>query len=485
MTDRLYYTDSYLTTFQARVVEKSADGGTVYLDRTAFYPTSGGQPFDTGSIAGAPVVDVVDEGERIAHVLGAAVDLDDVECRIDWPRRFDHMQQHSGQHLLSAVMAELFGIATLSVHFGAASSTLDLDTPSLTADQVRAAETRANEAVFENLPVSVLFADSPEDLGLRKASDRSGVLRVISIEGLDRSACGGTHVRATGEIGPVLIRKLDKVRGAVRVEFLCGLRALRRAPDPTFAQFVEGPLGSPYVAIRDTAIETGMVLGMRAAWKACSKLVARNAIGAKLPLALLALGGETVDMKAVIKRLDVETMRRDALWALGFAGTVEAAEAVLGLIGDDELGQVAGESFATITGVPLVGALVNVGETDNTAPPEIDEDEDAPLPVVKPEDDLRVPNAERVRAWWEKSKAGATFQPEVRYLYGQPATPESLRSAIAAGPTWRRRVWCLEVAMRGGFDLDGRAWARKQQQADRGFPEGLRVGRDLTKLGAS
>jgi len=229
MTERLYYADSYLTSFRARVVEKSTDGGAVYLDRTAFYPTSGGQPFDTGSIAGAPVVDVIDEGERIAHVLGAAIDADEVECRIDWPRRFDHMQQHSGQHLLSAVMAELFGMATLSVHFGAGSSTLDLDTPSLSAEQVRAAETRANEAVFENRPVSVLFADSAEDVGLRKASDRAGVLRVISIEGLDRSACGGTHVRATGEIGPVLIRKLDKVRGAVRIEFLCGLRALRRA----------------------------------------------------------------------------------------------------------------------------------------------------------------------------------------------------------------------------------------------------------------
>jgi len=229
MTERLYYADAYLTCFRARVVEKSTDGGAVYLDRTAFYPTSGGQPFDTGSIAGAPVVDVIDEGERIAHVLGAAIDADEVECRIDWPRRFDHMQQHSGQHLLSAVMAELFGMATLSVHFGAGSSTLDLDTPSLSAEQVRAAETRANEAVFENRPVSVLFADSAEDVGLRKASDRAGVLRVISIEGLDRSACGGTHVRATGEIGPVLIRKLDKVRGAVRIEFLCGLRALRRA----------------------------------------------------------------------------------------------------------------------------------------------------------------------------------------------------------------------------------------------------------------
>jgi len=229
MTERLYYTDSYLTEFRARVVERSPDGRKLYLDRTAFYPTSGGQPFDTGSIAGAPVTDVVDEGERIAHVLGGAVDLDEVECRLNWQRRFDHMQQHSGQHLLSAVMAELFQIATVSVHFGAGSSTLDLDTTSLGPDRARAAELRANQAVFENRPVSVLFGDNAEDLGLRKASDRAGVLRVISIEGLDRSACGGTHVRATGEIGPVLIRKLDRVRSVVRVEFLCGLRALYRA----------------------------------------------------------------------------------------------------------------------------------------------------------------------------------------------------------------------------------------------------------------
>jgi alanyl-tRNA synthetase len=229
MTERLYYTDSYLTQFRARVLERSPDGSRIYLDRTAFYPTSGGQPYDTGTIAGAPVMDVVDEGERIAHVLGAAVGPNEVECRLNWQRRFDHMQQHTGQHLLSAVIAKLFGIATLSVHFGVESSTVDLETPSLSADQVCAAETRANQAVCENRPVSVGFADNSEDLGLRKASDRAGVLRVVSIEGLDRSACGGTHVRATGEIGPVLIRKLDRVRNAVRVEFLCGLRALRRA----------------------------------------------------------------------------------------------------------------------------------------------------------------------------------------------------------------------------------------------------------------
>jgi alanyl-tRNA synthetase len=229
VTDRLYYTDSYLTEFHARVVERSGGGARIYLDRTAFYPTSGGQPFDTGSIAGVPVVDVVDEGERIVHVLAAPVEPDEVECRVDWQRRFDHMQQHTGQHLLSAVFAELFAVATVSVHFGVGSSTIDVDSASLSPDRIRAAELKANEAVCRNLPVSVIFAAASDDLGLRKASSRAGELRIVSIEGLDRSACGGTHVRATGEIGPVLIRKLDKVRGATRLEFLCGLRATRRA----------------------------------------------------------------------------------------------------------------------------------------------------------------------------------------------------------------------------------------------------------------
>ena len=140
------------------------------------------------------------------------------------------MQQHSGQHLLSAVLAELFGAGTVSVHFGADSSTIDVDTPSLGPAQIRAAERRANEAVCENRPVIVSYAENSDDLGLRKASERSGELRIVEIAGLDRSACGGTHVRATGEIGPVLIRKLDKVRGAVRIEFLCGARARASRP---------------------------------------------------------------------------------------------------------------------------------------------------------------------------------------------------------------------------------------------------------------
>ena len=228
MTQRLYYTDSYLREFPARIVERSPDGLTVYLDRTAFYPASGGQPSDTGAIAGIPVLDAADEGDRIAHHLAAPLHTGPVDCAIDWSRRFDHMQQHSGQHLLSAVFEELFALHTVSFHLGAEISTIDLEGGPVEPATVRQAERRANEIVFENRPVAVRFEDADEARRLRKPSGREGTLRIVSIEALDRSACGGTHVRATGEIGPIFLRKIDKVRQTMRVEFLCGGRAVVR-----------------------------------------------------------------------------------------------------------------------------------------------------------------------------------------------------------------------------------------------------------------
>jgi alanyl-tRNA synthetase len=229
MTERLYYHDAYLREFTARIVRTSDDGATTYLDRTAFYPTSGGQPFDTGLIAGIPVLDVANEGELIAHRLAAPLPAADVECSIDWHRRFDHMQQHTGQHLLSAVFEELAGWRTVSFHLGQESSTIDLEGGGMESRVMRDVESRANQIACENRPVTVRFAEAAEARGLRKPSEREGTLRIVSIEGLDRSACGGTHVRATGEIGPILIRKLEKVRQTVRVEFLCGGRAVSRA----------------------------------------------------------------------------------------------------------------------------------------------------------------------------------------------------------------------------------------------------------------
>ena len=229
MTERIYYNDSYLRRFNAQVVARAPGGSTVYLDRTAFYPTSGGQPFDLGSIAGVAVQDVVDEGGSVAHVLAAPVDPGPVDCAIDWDRRFDHMQQHTGQHLLSAVFEELLGLHTVSFHLGAESSTIDLEGGALDAAAAARAERRANQLVSENRPVTVVYEDAAQAEGLRKPSGREGALRIVSIDGLDRSACGGTHVRSTGEVGAILIRKLEKIRQSVRAEFLCGARAVARA----------------------------------------------------------------------------------------------------------------------------------------------------------------------------------------------------------------------------------------------------------------
>ena len=230
MTKRLYYTDAYRGEFVATVVARDENGTRVYLDETAFYPTSGGQPHDLGTLNGVAVVDVIDEGERIVHVLSSALPAGDtVSGKIDWMRRFDLMQQHTGQHLLSAVFEDLFGFKTVSVHFGADSSTVDLDTELVTHQQVLAAEMRANAIVAEARPVNVTFEDAQAASGLRKASDREGTLRIVSIEDIDRSACGGTHVRTTAEIGPVLLRSNEKIRKATRIEFVCGRRAVKRA----------------------------------------------------------------------------------------------------------------------------------------------------------------------------------------------------------------------------------------------------------------
>jgi alanyl-tRNA synthetase len=227
-TERLYYTDAYLADFSARVVDRADEGRRIYLDRTAFYPTSGGQPHDTGILASSNVIDVIDEGDRIAHVLDAPAD-GEVRGRVYWTRRFDNMQQHTGQHLLSAVFEDLFGARTVSVHFGEQTSTLDLDKESLPAQALEKAEGRANLVVAENRPVTIGFEDAASAKGLRKVVDREGPLRIVSIAELDRSACGGTHVRATGEIGAILVRGTERIRKTTRVEFVCGLRAVARA----------------------------------------------------------------------------------------------------------------------------------------------------------------------------------------------------------------------------------------------------------------
>jgi alanyl-tRNA synthetase len=229
VTQRLYYHDSYLTRFTAKVVDQAEDGRLVYLDQTAFYPTSGGQLFDVGVLGGSRVVDVVDEEDRVGHRLDAPLTEAQVVGEIDWDRRFDHMQQHTGQHLLSAFFHDRFGWPTVSVHFGAETSTLDLAVGSVSSGQIAEAEDQANRVIVENRAVEVSFEDAATATGLRKPSERPGTLRIITIANFDRSACGGTHVRATGEIGSLLIRRVERVKKQARIEFVCGARAPRHA----------------------------------------------------------------------------------------------------------------------------------------------------------------------------------------------------------------------------------------------------------------
>jgi alanyl-tRNA synthetase len=232
-TERLYYTDCYLREFEAKVLRSDAapNGFKVYLDRTAFYPASGGQPADSGTLAGLEVLDVIDEGDEVAHLVKRAPDTDEVTGKIAWEERFDHMQQHTGQHVLSAAFEKVGEYKTISFHMGTENSSIDLDSDRLGSKQLEQAESAANQVLFEDRPVRIFFqsADEASRMDLRKATSREGEIRVVEVEGFDLSACGGTHVSRTGAIGMILVRKVERMKGSTRVEFVCGARALNFA----------------------------------------------------------------------------------------------------------------------------------------------------------------------------------------------------------------------------------------------------------------
>lgn len=234
MTERLYYTNSFLREFDAQVrsCDPSGDRWHVLLDRNAFYPSSGGQPYDTGRLGDAAVLEVFErEDEEIVHVTDRALAPGPVHGVIDWDRRFDHMQQHTAQHLLSAAFIELFQFPTVSFHLGREVSTIDLAARSVVPRHLEEAERRVNRIVFEDRPITVSFATMQQlaESGVRKKVEREGPLRVIEIEGFDRQPCGGTHLERTGQTGLLLIRRCERQKGNWRVEFVAGFRALAAA----------------------------------------------------------------------------------------------------------------------------------------------------------------------------------------------------------------------------------------------------------------
>src|SRR5437667_3091531 len=234
-TERLYYNDPYLLEFDANIIETRPVGDRfgIILDKTAFYPTAGGQPNDLVTINGLPLVDCLEDeaSGNIIHVIEGTITGSSVHGRVDAARRADHMQQHSGQHVLSQAFVELFNWPTVSFHLGVVTCTIDLPADSVSREQAERAEDLANRIVRENRNVAVRYVthENIAEAGLRKPTERTGDIRVIDISGYDRSACGGTHVRMTGEIGPILITGIERAKKQTRIEFICGNRVLQYA----------------------------------------------------------------------------------------------------------------------------------------------------------------------------------------------------------------------------------------------------------------
>jgi alanyl-tRNA synthetase len=239
MTLRLDRADAFQRAFEARVIAQRMHNGrpALLLDQSAFYPSAGGQPHDTGHIHSASdssdstaVIEVVEAGGEVLHVLSMTLRTqpERVIGTLDWARRFDHMQQHSGQHLLSQAFVRVCNLDTIAVHIGAESCTLDLPAASLPAGTLERAEDEANRQIYDNLPIRIYEMDDADlaRIPLRKAPKVSGQVRIVEIEGYDWSACGGTHVRNLGQLGLIKIVRAEKRGAETRITFLCGRRAL-------------------------------------------------------------------------------------------------------------------------------------------------------------------------------------------------------------------------------------------------------------------
>ncbi|MEK3904511.1 alanyl-tRNA editing protein [Paenibacillus sp. FSL R7-0179] len=235
MTKKLYYDSAYIqewSTVISSTMERE-DGIYVTLAETAFYPHGGGQPCDTGTIGGIAVLDVVLEDQEVLHKVAELPGQTDVYCAIDWNRRFDHMQQHSGQHLLSAVFRERHQALTLSFHLGSDYATIDLDLPELSAAQLAEAEQEVNRKIYRNLAITSYFVTAEEmaKLPLVKLPKVTEDIRIVEIEGVEHNACGGTHVASTGAIGMIKLLRSEKQKGNIRITFKCGDRALAEFND--------------------------------------------------------------------------------------------------------------------------------------------------------------------------------------------------------------------------------------------------------------
>ena len=343
MTRRLYYEDSRRDQFEAVVLSARPDeGGTrVVLDATAFYPGGGGQPSDRGVLGGRAVLEVGLEGDELWHrVEGPLESGARVQGRLDWARRFDHMQQHTGQHILSRAFVEVARADTRSFHLGEAVVTIDVDHPGPDAALLRKVEDRANAIVWEDRPVAthVVSLDRAREFPLRKAPDVEGEVRVVEVEGFDWSACGGTHVARSGQVGMIALLGTEKYKNGTRVAFACGGRALER--------------------LREAS---GVLRGL------CLEFTAGEA---DLPRAIARLKGEVRRLESRLKPLLAESLVREAETLLAEAERGSAGPVVARYFPDRDPSELAGIAahVAGQGGIALLAAGRDIARAHFSAP---------------------------------------------------------------------------------------------------------------------
>jgi alanyl-tRNA synthetase len=329
-TERLYYSDSHLIEFEARVVAQSerVSGWTaVALDRTAFYPTGGGQPSDTGTLNASRVVECIDDGENgIWHVLqGRAPEIGSiVKGRVDWSRRLDHMQQHTGQHILSQAFVTLFNAATHSFRVLDQSCEIDVELSNPTDALIQKAVELANNVIWEDRNITIRNVTSEEaaELPLRKDPARQGELRVIEIEGFDLTPCGGTHAYRTGEVGMIAVRTWERAKGLTRIEWVAGCRALadyRRANQTArtiAAHFSSGRDDTPPLVEKMLDENKELQRRLRVLEEITAKVEADELLTDQAPV-----GGRKVVVR-VFENRDADSLRRLALAIIANPGTV-------------------------------------------------------------------------------------------------------------------------------------------------------------------
>lgn len=239
LKNRLYYADPDCAKFTTSIIRTDQDEDGKYyviLNESAFYPTGGGQPHDTGTINGVKVIDVVEMNAEIRHYVEKPIpDASEVDCVIDWERRFDHMQQHAGQHILSAAFVELYSLPTVSFHLGRSLLSIDIEADNISNEQLVAVENLANDIILESRPIEVKWVteNELEQYPIRKKVQAEDEIRLVIISDFDYNGCGGTHPTSTGQVGAMKIMSVEKHRGLTRVHFVCGKRVLQQLNNKT------------------------------------------------------------------------------------------------------------------------------------------------------------------------------------------------------------------------------------------------------------